>query len=86
MTRRSAALPWIGLSTGAGVLALVVALFNRTISPALEIARYADDVAVAGEAIASNLEVADELARTGKLTETFGDLAGAYLASLEGER
>lgn len=46
---------------------LVVALFNRVVKPALEIKRYAHDVAEAGGGIARNLDIGDELGRTREL-------------------
>lgn len=57
----------VGLSLGAGVLSLVVALFDRTLRPTLEVVRYAEDIAAASDDIARNVEGLAELERTREL-------------------
>ncbi|MDP9385070.1 MAG: hypothetical protein M3P50_07540 [Actinomycetota bacterium] len=80
MNGRTAA--WLGLAAGVPVLGLVVALFGRVITPAKEIDRYAGDILDAGLAIASNLDGAEELARTHELGAAVPGLAVAYLQKL----
>lgn len=80
MTGRTAAC--VGLGAGVPVLGLVVALFGRTIGPAREIDRYAQDILDAGLAIASNLDGLDELERTHALATAVPGLAVAYLRKL----
>jgi hypothetical protein len=80
----SAILAWIGLALGAVVLAVVVLLFTNVIRPALEIERYARRILDAGVGIATNLDGADELARTRDLATAVPGLAGAYLETLKG--
>jgi hypothetical protein len=58
---RSSAAACLGLGAGAGALALAGALLHRTLRPTLEIRRYADDIAAAGEAVARNTDIAAEL-------------------------
>ena len=70
---------WFGLALGFVVAALVVALFNRIVRPALEIKRYADDILVGGIGIASNLDGVDEALRTRELATAVPGLAMAYL-------
>jgi hypothetical protein len=59
--------------TGAGLVVVVAALLHRTLRPALEIRRYADEVLDAGLGISSNLDGLGELARTRELV---GELRG----------
>jgi hypothetical protein len=59
-------------AAGAVLVAVVAALLHRTAQPALEIRRYADEVLVASQGIARNLEGIDELARTRELAREFG--------------
>ncbi len=75
----AAILAWIGLAVGVVVLAVVVALFNRVVEPALEIRRYSRDILDAGLAIAGNLDAVDELDRTRELGGAMPQLGGAYL-------
>ena len=75
-------LAWTGLAAGAGVLGVVVGLFDRVIGPAREIDRYAGDILDAGLAIARNLDGADELARSRELGAALPGLALAYLERL----
>jgi hypothetical protein len=79
-----AILAWIGLGLGLVVAALVVALFNRVVRPALEIERYAEDILEGGVGIAKNLDDADEIERTRQLATAVPELAGAYLRRLQG--
>ena len=73
---------WLGLALGLVVAALVVALFNRIVRPALEIKRYADDILVGGISIARNLDGVDEALRTRELATAVPGLAMAYLRKL----
>lgn len=73
---------WLGLALGLVVAALVVALFNRIVRPALEIKRYADDILAAGVGIARNLDGVDEALRTRELATAVPGLAMAYLRKL----
>ncbi len=73
---------WLGLALGLVVAALVVALFNRIVRPALEIKRYADDILVGGIGIARNLDGVDEALRTRELATAVPGLAMAYLRKL----
>ena len=82
MNGRAAA--WTGLAAGAGILGVVVGLFNRVIRPAAEIDRYSDRILEAGLAIARNLDGADELERTRELGAAVPGLALAYLERLRG--
>lgn len=80
MTGRTAAS--LGLAAGVPVLGLVVALFDRVITPAGEIDRYAKDILEAGLAISANLEGVEQLARTQELGGAVPGLALAYLEKL----
>lgn len=73
---------WLGLAFGLVVAALVVALFNRIVLPALEIKRYADHILAAGVGIARNLDGVDEALRTRELATAVPGLAMAYLRKL----
>ncbi len=75
-------LAWIGLALGLVVAAFVVGLFNRIVSPALEIKRYADRILEAGIGIAKNVDGVDEAVRTRELATAVPDLAVAYLRKL----
>lgn len=80
MSGRTAAC--VGLATGVPVLGVVVTLFNRVMTPAREIDRYASDIRDAGLAISRNLEGGEELARTHELASAVPGLAVAYLERL----
>lgn len=80
MSARGAA--WTGLAAGAGVLGAVVTLFNRVMTPAREIDRYAEDILAAGVAIARNLDAVDALEHTRDLGAAVPGLALAYLDKL----
>ena len=82
MSTAEIVLAWIGLGLGLVVAGLVVALFNRVVSPALEIERYADDILDAGLGIGRNLDGVDELAKTHALVMAVPGLAVAYLKKL----
>jgi hypothetical protein len=73
---------WTGLAAGAGVLGLVVALFENVTRPAAEIDRYAADILDSGLAIGRNLAALDELERTAALGGAVPGLALAYLDRL----
>jgi len=73
---------WTGLGAGALTLGLVVALFDRVLSPAGEIDRYASHILDAANAISKNLEGADALATTQALGSAVPGLAVAYLRKL----
>lgn len=68
-------LAWTGLAAGAGVLGVVTALLSRTLTPALEIRRYGEDVAAAIDAIAANTNAGAELLETRELALTVPPLA-----------
>lgn len=57
-----------GLAAGASALAVAAALLHRTLTVTLEIRRYADEIAQAGEGIAGNTDIAADLARLGALS------------------
>jgi hypothetical protein len=78
----AAILAWIGLAVGVIVLLTVVALFTRVLRPAREIDAYAKDILVAGQAIARNVEVNDELETTRTLAGALPGLAVDYLRKL----
>ena len=61
-----------GLGAGALALGAVAVLLQRTLRPAQEIRRYADDIRVTGDAIAANLEGTGKLRRTAAVA---GELA-----------
>jgi hypothetical protein len=73
---------WTGLAAGAGVLGLVVALFENVTRPAAEIDRYAADILDSVLAIGRNLAALDELERTAALGGAVPGLALAYLDRL----
>ncbi len=73
------ALAWTGLAAGAGVLGLVVALFENVTRPAAVIDRYAADILDSGLAIGRNLEGLDQLEQTAALGSAVPGLALAYL-------
>ncbi len=75
-------LAWVGLTLGLVVAVAVVALFSRVVQPALEIARYADDILEHGVAIATNLDGVDEAVRTRELATSVPPLAVSYLKKL----
>ena len=74
----------IGLAVGLIAALLVVALFNRIVSPALEIDRYAADILGAGVGIAQNLDGVDKLLATRDLATAVPGLATAYLEQVKG--
>ena len=78
---RTETLATAGLAAGGGAAALVVALFNRVVIPAVEIKRYASDIAEAGGGIAGNLDIGDELGRTRELAAALP----ALVAGVSGE-
>lgn len=63
MSEGPRAAPWAGLAAGAGALATAAALLHRTLTVTLEIGRYTQDIADAGDAIAGNTDVGGELGR-----------------------
>ena len=75
-------LAWTGLAAGAGVLGVVVALFENVTRPAAEIDRYAADILDSGLAIARNLDGLDELEQAAALGGAVPGLALAYLDKL----
>ena len=64
MSGGAAALAWIGLAAGAGVLLVALGLLHRVVRPLREIKRYTDEILVFGLAIAKNLDDVEEAART----------------------
>ncbi len=73
-----AILAWIGLILGLVVAGLVVALFNRTMRPLLEINEYAKDILAGGIGIARGVDGLDRLARTRELASGMPDLVNSY--------
>lgn len=71
----ASSLAWAGLVAGVGVLGFVGALLSRTLTPALEIRRYGEDVVAAIDAIAANTNAGAELLRTRDLALTVPALA-----------
>ncbi len=82
MRPRTLPAAWAGLLLGGGVLGVVVALFSRTLTPVLEIVRYADHVRTAIDGIARNVEGAAQLGRTGELAGAVPNLAADALRRL----
>jgi hypothetical protein len=80
----AAILAWIGLALGVVVLGLVIALFNRILTPAREIDAYAGDILEAGLAISANLEGVEDIQRTRELGGAVPGLATAYLRKVQG--
>lgn len=74
-----AILALLGLAIGLLLALVVVALFNRVVSAAVEIDAYSADILDAGVAISRNLDGVDELARTRDLAVSVPALAVAYL-------
>lgn len=68
MTGGARASAYAGLAAGASALAVAAALLHRTLTVTLEIRRYADDIAQAGEKIAGNTDLMADLARLGALS------------------
>ena len=79
-----AVLAFVGLALGLAVLALVIGLLNRVMRNAREIDRYADHILDAGLGIASNLDDADQIARTRDLGAAVPGLGVAYIRKLTG--
>jgi predicted tellurium resistance membrane protein TerC len=82
MTTGQDVLAVIGLVVGLLVLALAAFLLQTLLRPVREIERYSRDILDAGVAIATNLDGADELARTRSLAMAAPGLAVAYLKKL----
>ncbi len=82
MSTAAAVFAWIGLALGLGVALLVVALFQRVLTPLREIKRLAGDTLDAGLGITRHLDGADELLRTHELATAVPGLATAYLGKL----
>ena len=68
MTGGARASACAGLAAGASALAVAAALLHRTLTVTLEIRRYADEIAQAGEGIAGNTDLTAGLARLGALS------------------
>lgn len=74
---------WIMSAIGLLVIApLVVVLASYVIRPALECARYADDILVHGVGITVAVEPVPALATTRELTATVAGSAVAYVGAL----
>lgn len=86
VTTGQAILAWIGIVILLVVAVVVVALFNRTMRPALEINGYADDILEGGLAINRNLDALEQLDRTRQLAGRFPGLAEAYLQQARGSQ
>ena len=74
------ALGWTGVAAGALACGLAASLLHRTLRPALEIRRYAEDTLAAAGGIVRNTDVAGELGRAGALATAVPDLVRAYAA------
>ncbi len=68
-----------GLGAGVAVLGAVGLLLHRTLTPTLEIARYAEGIADTIDAISSNVGGGAEIVRTRELALTVPGLAGRLL-------
>lgn len=71
-----------GLVVGVVVLAVVIGLLQRVLTPVREIDLYAKDVLTAGVGIATNLDPVDELQTTRSLGGAVPGLAVGYLKKL----
>ena len=78
VTTGEAILALIGNAILLVVALIVVALFNRTVRPALSIDGYADDILQGGLGINRNLDALEDLERTRELTARVARLAEAY--------
>lgn len=78
----AAVLALLGLALGLAVLLVVLNLFNRIVSSALEIDGYAKDILEGGVGIATNLDAVDDLVTTRNLATAVPGLAVAYLKKL----
>lgn len=78
----AAVLALLGLALGLAVLLVVLNLFNRIVSSALEIDGYAKDILEGGVGIATNLDAVDDLVTTRNLATAVPGLAVAYLQKL----
>lgn len=72
-----------GVAAGASALAVAAALLHRTLMVTLEIRRYADEIAQAGEEIAGNTDITADLARLGALSAAIRAAATAESGSEE---
>ncbi len=63
MSSRSSAAAWTGVGAGAGAAVATGVLLHRALMVALEISRYAHDVADTAEAVRANADVVGQLAR-----------------------
>ncbi len=74
---------WIASAVGLFVVApLVILLANNVIKPALECARYADDILEHGVGITVALEPVPALITTGEIVKDVTSNAVAYLGAL----
>ncbi|MDP8942952.1 MAG: hypothetical protein M3N16_02350 [Actinomycetota bacterium] len=81
VTTGEAILALIGNAVLLVVALIVVALFNRTVRPALSIDGYADDILQGGLGINRNLDALEELQRTQELATRIATLADRYVRS-----
>lgn len=81
MTAGAPASAYAGLAAGASALVIAAALLHRTLTVTLEIRRYADDIAQAGEEIAGNTDLTTELVRLGALSSAISAAAARELGS-----
>lgn len=84
VTTGEAILALIGNAILLVVALIVVALFNRTVRPALSIDGYADDILQGGLGINRNLDALEDLERTRELTARVARLADAYVNRVRG--
>lgn len=74
---------WVSSALGLLVVApLVVILASRVIRPALEAARYTDDILVHGVGLSANLAPVPALVTTRELASEVRDNAVAYVTAL----
>lgn len=83
MSGRAPAAACAGLAAGGAALAVAAALLHRTLTVTLEIRRYADDIAQAGDDIARNTDLAEDLTRLGALTSAIRSAAAGDAGSEE---
>ena len=82
MSTGSVVLAWIGLALLLVVAVVVWLLLENVRRPVAEIDKYATDILEAGVGIATNLDGAEQLAKTHALATAVPDLAVAYLRKL----
>ena len=82
VTTGQSVLALVGLAVGLVILLVVLNLLHSVLRAALEIDRSAKNILTAGVGIATNLDGADQLARTHELGGAVPGLAVRYLKKL----